>query len=63
MGHRVDTLSAMESGTRLGPYEIQEQLGAGGMGEVARVDIGCHGDNYGADVGRTLPVDGRFSPA
>jgi serine/threonine protein kinase len=24
----------MESGTRLGPYEIQEQLGAGGMGEV-----------------------------
>jgi serine/threonine protein kinase len=24
----------MESGTRLGPYEIHEQLGAGGMGEV-----------------------------
>jgi hypothetical protein len=24
----------MESGTRLGPYEIDEQLGAGGMGEV-----------------------------
>jgi len=24
----------MESGTRLGPYEIQSQLGAGGMGEV-----------------------------
>lgn len=24
----------MESGTRLGPYEIQEQIGAGGMGEV-----------------------------
>ena len=24
----------MESGTRLGPYEVQEQLGAGGMGEV-----------------------------
>jgi serine/threonine protein kinase len=24
----------MENGTRLGPYEVQEQLGAGGMGEV-----------------------------
>ncbi len=24
----------LTSGTRLGPYEIQSQLGAGGMGEV-----------------------------
>ena len=27
----------METGTRLGPYEILEQLGAGGMGEATLV--------------------------
>ena len=32
-------------------------------GELVRVDIGCHGANYGADVGRTLPVAGHFSSA
>jgi Xaa-Pro aminopeptidase len=31
-------------------------------GELVRVDIGCAGGLYGADVGRTLPVTGRFSP-
>jgi Xaa-Pro aminopeptidase len=30
-------------------------------GELVRVDIGCAGGLYGADVGRTLPVSGRFS--
>lgn len=34
-GARVDiALRPMDSGTRLGPYEILEQVGAGGMGEV-----------------------------
>lgn len=30
-------------------------------GEVVRVDIGCAGGLYGADVGRTFPVNGRFT--
>jgi Xaa-Pro aminopeptidase len=30
-------------------------------GELMRVDIGCAGGNYGADVGRTLPVSGSFA--
>lgn len=30
-------------------------------GELVRVDIGCAGGLYGADVGRTVPVSGRFS--
>jgi len=29
-------------------------------GELVRVDIGCAAHGYGADVGRTLPVSGRF---
>lgn len=31
-------------------------------GELVRVDIGCGGRSYGGDVGRTIPVSGRFSP-
>ena len=30
-------------------------------GELVRVDIGCAGGFFGADVGRTLPVSGSFS--
>ncbi len=31
-------------------------------GDLVRVDIGCAGGHYGADVGRTLPASGRFTP-
>ena len=31
-------------------------------GELVRVDLGCTGSHYGGDVGRTLPVSGRFTP-
>ncbi len=36
---------ALRIGTRLGPYEIQEPIGAGGMGEVYRArDTRLHRD-------------------
>ena len=31
-------------------------------GELVRVDIGCMSGGYGGDVGRTIPVDGQFTP-
>lgn len=30
-------------------------------GELARVDVGCAGEHYAGDVGRTAPVSGRFT--
>ena len=30
-------------------------------GELVRVDVGCQADHYQGDVGRTVPVSGRFS--
>jgi Xaa-Pro aminopeptidase len=31
-------------------------------GEIARYDIGCEIDHYMGDVGRTVPISGRFDP-
>ena len=31
-------------------------------GEVARFDVGCQVDHYMGDVGRTVPVSGKFTP-
>ena len=44
---------ALTSGTKLGPYEIQSPLGAGGMGEVYR----ARNTRLGRDVAiKTLPA-------
>jgi eukaryotic-like serine/threonine-protein kinase len=44
---------AIPSGTRLGPYEIQAPLGAGGMGEVYR----ARDTRLGREVGiKVLPA-------
>ena len=30
-------------------------------GDLVRLDVGCEWDHYGADLGRTIPVSGRFT--
>lgn len=50
---------ALTSGTKLGPYEIQSPLGAGGMGEVYRATD----PKLGRDVAlKVLPAEMAYDP-
>ena len=50
---------ALEAGTRLGPYEIVELLGKGGMGEVYR----AKDTKLGREVAIKLLLDEVSAPA
>jgi Xaa-Pro aminopeptidase len=41
----------------------EESQGRVGLGELLLMDVGAEYDHYSADVTRTFPVNGKFSPA
>jgi Xaa-Pro aminopeptidase len=56
-GPNSDIHMALQS---LADYASADRVMRGG--ELARVDIGCTREYYSGDVGRTVPVSGRFNP-
>jgi Xaa-Pro aminopeptidase len=57
-GPNTDLLRAFEA---LARYDRSDRIMA--AGELVRLDVGCEVGHYEGDVGRTIPVSGRFDPA
>jgi len=58
-------MSGPNSDTRMAARSLADYAFADRVmqsGELARVDIGCSQEYYAGDVGRTVPVSGRFTP-